>query len=112
MQLCQGTPAGGGISGDAGPATDHPRAAVLGVFVYARGRIYRITCAVDTAGKVSVCSRACHMRCHSQQGVCPMFWVIRWTDLLSGEDRSIVVEAESIVEAKRMALRRNIPVVV
>ena len=40
-----------------------------------------------------------------------MFWVIRWTDQHSGEDKSIVVEAESQAEAEYMGLRRGIPIV-
>ncbi len=40
-----------------------------------------------------------------------MFWVIRWTDLASGEDKSIVVEAESQAEAEYMGLKRGIPIV-
>src|SRR5262245_59796006 len=40
-----------------------------------------------------------------------MFWVIRWSDLKTNEDHAIVVEAESIVAAKTIALKRDIPVV-
>lgn len=40
-----------------------------------------------------------------------MFWVIRWTDVHTGEDKSIVVEAESQAEAEYMGLRRGIPIV-
>ena len=40
-----------------------------------------------------------------------MFWVIRWTDVHSGEDKSIVVEAESQAEAEYMGLKRGIPIV-
>ena len=40
-----------------------------------------------------------------------MFWVIRWTDQHSGEDKSIVVEAESQAEAEYMGLKRGIPIV-
>ena len=40
-----------------------------------------------------------------------MFWVIRWTDLHSGQDKSIVVEAESQAEAEYMGLKRGIPIV-
>ena len=40
-----------------------------------------------------------------------MFWVIRWTELHSGNDRSIVVEAESQAEAEYMGLKRGIPIV-
>ena len=39
-----------------------------------------------------------------------MFWVIRYTDELTQEDREIVVEAESRLAAETMALKRNIPV--
>jgi hypothetical protein len=41
-----------------------------------------------------------------------MFWNIRWTDALSGEDKSIVIESESKTSAECMALRRGIPFVV
>lgn len=40
-----------------------------------------------------------------------MYWVIRWTDQSSGEDKSIVVEAESQAEAEYMGLKRGIPIV-
>jgi hypothetical protein len=40
-----------------------------------------------------------------------VFWVIRWTDSQSGEEKSIVVEAESQAEAEYVGLRRGIPVV-
>jgi hypothetical protein len=40
-----------------------------------------------------------------------MFWVIRWTDEVTQEDREIVVEAESRLAAETMAIKRNIPVV-
>ena len=40
-----------------------------------------------------------------------MFWVIRWTDTHTGEDKSIVVEAESQAEAEYMGLKRGIPIV-
>ena len=40
-----------------------------------------------------------------------MFWVIRWTDQHSGQDKSIVVEAESQAEAEYMGLKRGIPIV-
>jgi len=40
-----------------------------------------------------------------------VFWVIRWTDQHSGEDKSIVVEAESQAEAEYMGLKRGIPIV-
>lgn len=40
-----------------------------------------------------------------------MFWVIRWTDQTSGDDKSIVVEAESQAEAEYMGLKRGIPIV-
>jgi hypothetical protein len=40
-----------------------------------------------------------------------MFWVIRWTDAQSNEDRAIVLEAESKTSAELMALRRGIPTV-
>ena len=40
-----------------------------------------------------------------------MYWVIRWTDQASGEDKSIVVEAESQAEAEYMGLKRGIPIV-
>ena len=40
-----------------------------------------------------------------------MFWVIRWTDQHSGQDMSIVVEAESQAEAEYMGLKRGIPIV-
>ena len=39
-----------------------------------------------------------------------MFWVIRWTDAQSGEDKSIVVEGESRSFAELVALKRGIPV--
>ncbi|MGB7159031.1 MAG: hypothetical protein WBD40_13260 [Tepidisphaeraceae bacterium] len=40
-----------------------------------------------------------------------MFWVIRWTDLKSGEDQAFVVEARSRAAAETIALKRDIPVV-
>jgi hypothetical protein len=40
-----------------------------------------------------------------------VYWVIRWTDQSSGEDKSIVVEAESQAEAEYMGLKRGIPIV-
>jgi hypothetical protein len=40
-----------------------------------------------------------------------MFWVIRWTDAQTHEDRSIVVEAASRAAAEVCAVKRNIPVV-
>jgi hypothetical protein len=40
-----------------------------------------------------------------------MFWVIRWTDRQSNEDKAIVVEAESQAEAEYMGLKRGIPIV-
>ena len=40
-----------------------------------------------------------------------MFWVIRWTDVHSSQDKSIVVEAESQAEAEYMGLKRGIPIV-
>lgn len=40
-----------------------------------------------------------------------MFWVIRWTDPVNNEDKSIVVEAESQAEAEYMGLKRGIPIV-
>jgi hypothetical protein len=40
-----------------------------------------------------------------------VYWVIRWTDQGSGEDKSIVVEAESQAEAEYMGLKRGIPIV-
>ena len=40
-----------------------------------------------------------------------MFWVIRWTDLKTNEDHGIVVEAESMVAARMIAIKRDIPVV-
>src|SRR5215213_7812494 len=40
-----------------------------------------------------------------------MFWVIRWTDRHDGQDRAIVVEAESQAEAEYMGLKRGIPIV-
>jgi hypothetical protein len=40
-----------------------------------------------------------------------VFWVIRWTDQHSGQDKSIVVEAESQAEAEYMGLKRGIPIV-
>lgn len=40
-----------------------------------------------------------------------MYWVIRWTDQQSGQDKSIVVEAESQAEAEYMGLKRGIPIV-
>jgi hypothetical protein len=40
-----------------------------------------------------------------------VFWVIRWTDQHSGEDKSIVLEAESQAEAEYMGLKRGIPIV-
>jgi hypothetical protein len=39
-----------------------------------------------------------------------MFWVIRWTDAQSGDDKSIVVEGESRSFAELAALKRGIPV--
>ena len=41
-----------------------------------------------------------------------MLWVIRWTDLKSGEDQAIVVEAPSRAAAETIARKRDIPVVV
>jgi len=41
-----------------------------------------------------------------------MFWNIRWTDALSGEDKSIVIESETKTAAECMALRRGIPFVI
>jgi hypothetical protein len=38
-----------------------------------------------------------------------MFWVIRWVD--AGEDKAVVVEAETRAAAEYAALKRNIPVV-
>ena len=40
-----------------------------------------------------------------------MFWVIRWTDRHTNEDKAIVVEAESQAEAEYMGLKRGIPIV-
>ena len=40
-----------------------------------------------------------------------MFWVIRWTDRHTSEDKAIVVEAESQAEAEYMGLKRGIPIV-
>ena len=40
-----------------------------------------------------------------------MFWVIRWTDRQTNEDKAIVVEAESQAEAEYMGLKRGIPIV-
>ena len=40
-----------------------------------------------------------------------VYWVIRWTEMPSGEDKSIVVEAESQAEAEYMGLKRGIPIV-
>ena len=40
-----------------------------------------------------------------------MFWVIRWTDKHTNEDKAIVVEAESQAEAEYMGLKRGIPIV-
>src|SRR5687768_7854369 len=40
-----------------------------------------------------------------------MYWVIRWTELRTGEDRAIVVEAASRVVAETIALKRDIPAV-
>jgi hypothetical protein len=40
-----------------------------------------------------------------------MFWVIRWTDKHTSEDKAIVVEAESQAEAEYMGLKRGIPIV-
>jgi hypothetical protein len=39
-----------------------------------------------------------------------MFWVIRWTDVQSGNDMSIVVEGQTRSHAECMALKRGIPV--
>ena len=39
-----------------------------------------------------------------------MYWVIRWTDPQSNEDRAIVVEARSQSAAETFALKRDIPV--
>ena len=38
-----------------------------------------------------------------------MFWVIRWVD--GGEDKAVVVEAETRAAAEYSALKRNIPFV-
>ena len=38
-----------------------------------------------------------------------MFWVIRWVD--DGQDKAIVIEAETRAAAECSALKRNIPVV-
>ena len=40
-----------------------------------------------------------------------MFWVIRWTDRQTNEDKAIVVEAASQAEAEYMGLKRGIPIV-
>ncbi|HLL88884.1 MAG TPA: hypothetical protein VK324_06250 [Tepidisphaeraceae bacterium] len=40
-----------------------------------------------------------------------MFWVIRWTDAQSQEDRAMVVEAASRAAAECTAAKRNIPLV-
>jgi hypothetical protein len=40
-----------------------------------------------------------------------VFWVIRWTDKHTNEDKAIVVEAESQAEAEYMGLKRGIPIV-
>jgi hypothetical protein len=40
-----------------------------------------------------------------------MYWVIRWTDKVTGEDQAIVVEAKSRTLAETIALKRDIPVV-
>jgi hypothetical protein len=40
-----------------------------------------------------------------------MFWVIRWSDLKTNDDHFIVVEAESRVAARTIAIKRDIPVV-
>jgi hypothetical protein len=40
-----------------------------------------------------------------------MFWVIRWTDAQSGDDKAIVVEGETRAHAECMAVKRGIPVV-
>ena len=40
-----------------------------------------------------------------------MFWVIRWTDKHTNEDKAIVVEAGSQAEAEYMGLKRGIPIV-
>jgi hypothetical protein len=40
-----------------------------------------------------------------------MFWVIRWTDAQSNDDKAIVLEAETRASAECMALRRGIPTV-
>ena len=40
-----------------------------------------------------------------------MFWVIRWTDRHTNEDKAIVVEAGSSAEAEYMGLKRGIPIV-
>jgi hypothetical protein len=39
-----------------------------------------------------------------------MYFVIRWTDAQSGDDKSIVVEGENQGYAECMALKRGIPV--
>jgi hypothetical protein len=39
-----------------------------------------------------------------------MFWVIRWTDAHTDQDKSIVVEARSRAEAEYMGLKRGIPI--
>ena len=40
-----------------------------------------------------------------------MFWVIRWSDLQTNEDRFVVMEAKSMAVARTFALKRDIPVV-
>ncbi len=40
-----------------------------------------------------------------------MFWVIRWTDLKTGQDLAFVVEAQSRAAAETVALKRDIPLV-
>ena len=38
-----------------------------------------------------------------------MFWVIRWTDLKTGVDHAIVVEAKTRAAAETIALKRDLP---
>ena len=40
-----------------------------------------------------------------------MFWVIRWTDRHTNQDKAIVVEARSSAEAEYMGLKRGLPIV-